>query len=94
EEESCFLCKRTVEDYNIFVTKLKNRNEAETADIMEEMDSLPVLQVGNTYVTLCPICYELTFGFSSDPEEKLTGVKKDPQTETRYIFNKEHQSTD
>jgi hypothetical protein len=31
--------------------------------------------VGNTYVTLCPICYELTFGFSTDPQEKTSGVK-------------------
>ncbi len=74
-EESCFICKRTVEDYNMYVTKQKNIDFAEKDDVMEEMDTLPIMLVGNTYVTLCPICYELTFGFSTDPQEKTSGVK-------------------
>ena len=43
---------------------------------MVEMDSLPKLQIGNALVPLCPICYELTFGFSSIPEEQTSGVKR------------------
>jgi len=85
-EESCFVCKRTIEDYNSFVTKELNLDSDEKDDIMEEMDSLAVIQIGNTYVSLCPICYELTFGFSSDPEEKLSGIKKDMSIDTKYHF--------
>ncbi len=83
EEESCFICKRTVEDYNVYVTKEKNLDFAEKDDKLTEMDSLPVILVGNTYISLCPICYELTFGFSTDQEEKETGKKKDIR---RYLL--------
>jgi amino acid transporter len=76
-EESCFVCKRSVDEYNSYVTTIKNLDFAEKEDILEEMDNLPVILVGNTYISLCPICYELTFGFSSDPEEKESGKKKD-----------------
>ncbi|AMK14246.1 dimethylamine permease [methanogenic archaeon mixed culture ISO4-G1] len=89
EEESCFLCKRTIDEYNNYVTRQKNLDFAEKDDIMEEMDSLPIILIGNTYVSLCPICYELTFGFSSDPEEKLLGRKKDMSLDTKYLFKKE-----
>ena len=68
EEESCFICKRTVDEYNMFVSKKKNLDFAEKTDVMEEMDSLPVILVGNAYVSLCPICYELTFGAAYDPD--------------------------
>jgi len=88
EEESCFICKRTVEDYNIYVTKQKNLDFAEKDDIMGEMDSLPVILVGNTYISLCPICYELTFGFSSDSAERLSGIKKYMVGEVQYHFDK------
>ena len=86
EEESCFVCKRTVEDYNTYVTKSRNLDFAEKDDIMGEMDSLPVILVGNTYVSLCPICYELTFGFSTDPDERLKGIKKYMGGEIDYHF--------
>lgn len=76
-EESCFVCKRTVEDYNAFIAKDQNRDLAEKDDLMPEMESLPMLLVGNTYVPLCPICYELTFGFSSNPEERESGIKRE-----------------
>jgi amino acid transporter len=88
EEESCFVCKRTVEDYNMYVTKQKNLDFAEKEDIMGEMDSLPVILVGNTYISLCPICYELTFGFSTDPDEKLSGIKKYMGGDMKYPTNK------
>ena len=87
DDNKCFVCKRSVEEYNTFVTKKKNLDEEETEDVMEEMDSLPVLQVGNAFVTLCPICNELTFGFSSDPEEKSTGVKLNLSIDTKYDFD-------
>jgi amino acid transporter len=83
-EESCFVCKRSVEEYNTYVTTQKNLDFAEKEDILEEMDNLPVILVGNTYISLCPICYELTFGFSSDPEEKESGRKKDIR---RYLLD-------
>jgi len=86
EEESCFVCKRTVDDYNMYVTKKKNLDFAEKEDIMGEMDSLPVILVGNTYISMCPICYELTFGFSSDPEEKESGKKKGILPPTKYMY--------
>lgn len=85
QDERCFVCKRTVEDYNIFVTNEKHVDIAEKEDILTEMDSLPMLLVGNNYVPLCPICYELTFGFSTDPEEKNTGRKK-LSAECRFIM--------
>ena len=88
EEESCYICKRTVEDYNIYVTKQKNLDFAEKDDIMTEMDSLPMIMVGNTYVSLCPICYEMTFGFSTDPDERLSGIKKYMGGEIKYHFDK------
>ena len=75
-EESCFICKRTAEDYNTYITKEINIDADEKEDLMVEMDTLPKLQVGNALVPLCPICYELTFGFSSIPEEQKSGVKK------------------
>ena len=84
EEESCFICKRSVDEYNSFIGKMRNQDWTEKEDILEEMETLPTLLVGNTYVTLCPICYELTFGFSSDPEERRTGKKK--ETEKKYEF--------
>ncbi|MBE6524901.1 MAG: APC family permease [Thermoplasmata archaeon] len=87
-EESCFVCKRSVDDYNAYVTKQKNLDFAETEDIMSEMDSLPVILVGNTYISLCPICYELTFGFSTDPDERLSGIKKYMGGEINYHFDK------
>ncbi len=87
EDERCFVCKRTVEEYNMYVSKQSNLDDEEKDDVMSEMDSLPVLQVGNAHVTLCPICYELTFGFSTDPEEKLSGVKRNLSTETKYEIN-------
>ncbi len=87
EDEVCFLCKRSVEAYNMFVTKEKNLDADEKTDVMEEMDSLPVLQIGNAHVVLCPICYELTFGFSSNPDEKARGIKLDMSTDTKYRFN-------
>ncbi len=87
-EESCFVCKRSVEDYNTYVTKQKNLDFAEKEDIMGEMDSLPVILVGNTYISLCPICYELTFGFSTDPDERLSGIKKYMGGEVQYHFDK------
>ncbi|MBP5685891.1 MAG: APC family permease [Candidatus Methanomethylophilaceae archaeon] len=93
EEESCFVCKRTVEDYNMYVTKQKNLDFAEKEDIMGEMDSLPVILVGNTYISLCPICYELTFGFSTDPDEKLSGIKK-YMGEMKYPFNRKFDEGD
>ncbi len=84
EMESCYICKKTVDDYNQFIGKMKNQDWTEKEDILEEMETLPTLLVGNTYVTLCPICYELTFGFSSDPEERRTGKKK--EFEKKYDF--------
>ena len=75
-EESCFICKRTAEDYNIYVTKELNLDPEEKNDVMVEMDAFPKLQIGNALVPLCPICYELTFGFSSIPEEQTSGIKK------------------
>lgn len=87
-EESCFVCKRSVEDYNSYVTKQKNLDFAEKEDIMGEMDSLPVILVGNTYISLCPICYELTFGFSTDPDERLSGIKKYMGGQVNYHFDK------
>ena len=93
EEESCFVCKRTVEDYNMYVTKQKNLDFAEKEDIMGEMDSLPVILVGNTYISLCPICYELTFGFSTDPDEKLSGIKT-YMGEMKYPFNRKFDEGD
>ena len=75
-EESCYICKKTAEDYNTYITKEKNLDADEKEDLMVEMDSLPKLQIGNALVPLCPICYELTFGFSSIPEEQTTGVKR------------------
>ena len=75
-EESCFICKRTAEDYNIYITKELNLDPEEKDDVMVEMDTLPKLQIGNALVPLCPICYELTFGFSSIPEEQKSGIKK------------------
>ena len=94
EEESCFVCKRTVEDYNMYVTKQKNLDFAEKEDIMGEMDSLPVILVGNTYISLCPICYELTFGFSTDPDERLSGIKKYMGGEVKYPMNKKFEEED
>ena len=94
EEESCFVCKRTVEDYNMYVTKQKNLDFAEKEDIMGEMDSLPVILVGNTYISLCPICYELTFGFSTDPDEKLSGIKKYMGGDMKYPTNKKFNEDD
>jgi amino acid transporter len=88
EEESCFICKRTVEEYNSYVTKEKNLDENEVEDVMGEMDTLPVIMVGNTFVSLCPICYEMTFGFSSDPEERQSGIKKLSETGIDYHFDK------
>ena len=85
EAECCFMCKRSVEDYNQFIGKMRNQDWTEKVDKLEEMETLPTLLVGNTYVTLCPICYELTFGFSSDPDERRRGVKKD--FEKKYDFN-------
>ena len=76
-EECCFVCKRTVEDYNMYIAKDKHMDLAEKDDLMQEMESLPMLQVGNAYISLCPICYELTFGFSSDPKERSSGVKNE-----------------
>lgn len=87
-EECCFVCKRSVEDYNSYVTKQKNLDFAEKEDIMGEMDSLPVILVGNTYISLCPICYELTFGFSTDPDERLSGIKKYMGGQVNYHFDK------
>ena len=87
DDERCFVCKRSVDEYNVYITKKKNLDDDETEDVMEEMDSLPVLQVGNAFVPLCPICYELTFGFSTNPEEKSTGVKLNLSTETKYDFD-------
>ncbi len=88
EEESCFICKRTVEDYNTYILKQKNQDFAEKEDIMHEMDNLPIIMVGNIYVSLCPICYEMTFGFSVDPDERLNGIKKYMGGEVQYHFDK------
>ncbi len=87
DEESCYICKRSIDEYNSYITKEKNLDASETEDVMEEMDSLPIVLVGNSYVTVCPICYELTFGFSSDPEEKKSGKKLDMSVETKYQFH-------
>ena len=51
---------------------------------MVEMSSFPDIQVGNARISLCPICYELTFGFSSNPEEKLSGVKIGLIADTKF----------
>lgn len=75
-DERCYICKRTVEQYNAYIDDLKHTDLAEKEDVLIEMDTLPVMLVGNSYVTLCPICYELTFGFSWDPEERGLGRKK------------------
>lgn len=74
--EKCYICKRTAEDYNAYITNVMHLDLAEKDDLLCEMDALPVMLVGNSVVTLCPICYELTFGFSTDEEEKRTGRKK------------------
>ena len=61
----------------MYIAKDKHMDLAEKDDLMQEMESLPMLQVGNAYISLCPICYELTFGFSSDPKERSSGVKNE-----------------
>ena len=87
DDERCFICRRTVDQYNCYVSKDNNLDDDEVADVMDQMDDLPVLQVGNAFVPLCPICYELTFGFSTNPEEKATGVKLNLSTDTKYDFD-------
>ncbi|MCQ2079071.1 MAG: APC family permease [archaeon] len=88
DDERCFICRRTVDEYNNFVTNERHIDMVEKEDLMSEMDSLPVLLVGNSYVPLCPICYELTFGFSSDPEEKRSGRKKGLSLEPKFKLDK------
>lgn len=75
-DERCYICKRTVDQYNSYIEDVKHIDLSEKEDTLSEMDSLPVMLIGNSYVTLCPICYELTFGFSWDPEERGLGRKK------------------
>ena len=75
-DEKCYICKRTAEDYNAYISDPKHLDMVEKKDVLTEMDALPVMLVGNSIISLCPICYEMTFGFSSDVEEKATGRKK------------------
>lgn len=84
DDERCFLCKRTVHDYNMYVTDQGNADFSFKEEIMVEMSSFPDIQVGNARISLCPICYELTFGFSSNPEEKLSGVKIGLIADTKF----------
>jgi len=82
-EESCYICGRSVEDYNTYILNDNHRDFAERQDKMDEMDSLPIVLVGDTYVTMCPICYELTFG-SADLDAKNSKIKLYTDAERDY----------
>ncbi|AGI47998.1 Amino acid transporter [Thermoplasmatales archaeon BRNA1] len=91
DDMRCFLCKRTVQQYNSYITDKGNVDFSVTNDKMTEMESFPDIQVGNALVPLCPICYELTFGFSSNPEEKRSGIKMDVIVDMKF---KDHEAKD
>ena len=82
-EESCYICGKSVEDYNSYILNDSHRDFAEHQDKMDEMDSLPIVLIGDIYVNMCPICYELTFG-TANVDGKGSKIKNYMNVERNY----------